>query len=105
MDTSINLSRLMPGARNSAKMCSTCQAGNPWPRFRAVLGAAANEETAVRTTISRVTLALLAATLVLAGTLAVRGQGPKRNALRDFMRQKLELSQKILEGVTVEDYG
>ena len=49
-------------------------------------------------------LALATVVLFQAGT-AWRAHGQVEGNLRPFMRQKLEYSQKILEGLTVEDYA
>jgi hypothetical protein len=42
-------------------------------------------------------------TIVL-GALSTRGAGPADEKRRVFMRQKLEFSKKVLEGLTLEDY-
>jgi hypothetical protein len=42
---------------------------------------------------------------ILLGGLAVSGRGQDGKGLRQFMRQKLEHSQRVLEGLTREDYA
>ena len=49
--------------------------------------------------------ALLALSLVLVGAFATRGQDQGQGGLRKFMRQKLEHSQKVLEGLALEDFA
>lgn len=49
--------------------------------------------------------ALLAVGLMLVAALVTRGQDPKRNELRMFMRQKLDCSERILEGLALEDFN
>lgn len=50
-------------------------------------------------------LALAALAAGLGATLASESQGQQGRALRRFMRQKLEYSQNILEGLALEDYA
>jgi hypothetical protein len=50
-------------------------------------------------------LGVLAFCTILIGGLAVSGRGQEGRALRQFMRQKLDHSQKVLEGLTREDYA
>ncbi len=51
-------------------------------------------------------LTLAAATLAVGlGTWNVPAQGQQGRALRKFMRQKLEYSQNILEGLALEDFA
>ena len=48
---------------------------------------------------------LLLLALVLAASVAVAFAQSKRNrAAKEFMREKLELSQKVLEGLALEDF-
>jgi hypothetical protein len=48
---------------------------------------------------------IVIATLVVAAGISVSIAQSKRNrAAKEFMRDKLELSQKVLEGVTTEDW-
>lgn len=54
-----------------------------------------------RTTRILLLLFLLA---VAAGFLAARAQSKRTRATREFMREKLALSQGVLEGLTTEDY-
>ena len=42
--------------------------------------------------------------IVVAGFLVGSGQSEQPNNVRDFMRAKLSHSQKVLEGLTTEDY-
>jgi cytochrome c556 len=42
--------------------------------------------------------------IVVAGVLARHGKSEPPNNVRDFMRAKLSHSQKVLEGLTTEDY-
>lgn len=49
---------------------------------------------------------LLAVIIIAAVGLAAGFAQSKRNrAAKEFMREKLELSQRVLEGLTMEDYG
>ncbi|MSU34952.1 MAG: hypothetical protein EXS36_07525 [Pedosphaera sp.] len=49
---------------------------------------------------------LLSDLLVVAAGISVALAQPKRNrASKEFMRDKLELSQRLLEGLATEDYG
>jgi hypothetical protein len=50
-------------------------------------------------------LAVLALAVLVAGLPAARGQVRSRVEVRKFMRQKLDLSKDVLEGLTIEDYG
>jgi cytochrome c556 len=60
-----------------------------------------NQEHEMKTiTTTALTLVLLLATSVMFST----GQNRKSRATKEFMRDKLELSQKILEGLANEDY-
>jgi hypothetical protein len=49
-------------------------------------------------------LALLILVAGLVGVYAARGRAQQRNELRDFMKQKLALSQAVLAGLTREEY-
>jgi cytochrome c556 len=51
-------------------------------------------------------LPLLLVGLVIIGTCVVTGRSapPKPNEVRDYMRAKLEHSQKVLEGLTLENF-
>src|SRR4051794_14528854 len=49
-------------------------------------------------------IAILVITLVLAGISLGLAQDRKSRATREFMRDKLENSQKILEGLALEDF-
>jgi hypothetical protein len=54
------------------------------------------------------TLSLAGLTLIAAGVVATRGQEPlpgQPGKRAQFMRQKLEFSKDILDGLTREDYG
>lgn len=42
--------------------------------------------------------------IVLAGLTAAVAQSKRQRAAREFMRDKLELSQRVLEGLATEDY-
>jgi hypothetical protein len=42
--------------------------------------------------------------VILAGVATTRGQDPASQKRRVFMRQKLEFSKRVLEGLTLEDY-
>lgn len=55
----------------------------------------------------RSVFAMFAATMffaLLAGISATRGFGQPKPTRADFMRQKLEFSKKVLEGLALEDY-
>ncbi len=58
----------------------------------------------MRRNASRIVPVVLAAGLMLAAAFVARGQDPQRNELRAFMRQKLDCSERILEGLTREDF-
>lgn len=47
---------------------------------------------------------LAAAILLVAGMTAAVAQSKRDRAAKEFMREKLELAQRLLEGVTTEDY-
>jgi len=49
--------------------------------------------------------ALAIVIMLLAGGVSLRVQGQVQGDLKPFMRQKLEHSQRILEGLTLEDYS
>jgi cytochrome c556 len=51
------------------------------------------------------TITLLAIALVLTGMSASLAQDRKSRATKEFMREKLENSQKILEGLALEDFN
>ena len=57
------------------------------------------------TNFSKVGPAILALSLVLVGAFATRGQDEGRGGLSRFMRQKLEHSQRVLEGLALEDFA
>lgn len=42
--------------------------------------------------------------LLLAGTSAGLAQSKRERAVKEFMREKLELAQRALEGITTEDF-
>lgn len=47
---------------------------------------------------------LVVAIIVIALAWPIRGQDDPGRSLRQFMRQKLDHSQKVLEGITLEDF-
>ena len=50
-------------------------------------------------------IALIAGTIILIVSLtATVGQSKRERAAKEFMRDKLELSQRVLEGIVTEDY-
>jgi cytochrome c556 len=49
-------------------------------------------------------LSLTIVLMVVAGLAATFAQTKRNRAAKEFMRDKLELSQRVLEGVTTEDY-
>lgn len=49
-------------------------------------------------------LALGLVAVLAAGMLGLSGQSKRQRAVKEFMRDKLELSQKVLEGLSMEDY-
>ncbi len=50
-------------------------------------------------------IALIAVAVILVGGLtAVIAQSKRERAAKEFMRDKLELSQRVLEGIVTEDY-
>ena len=50
-------------------------------------------------------IALIAAAVILVGSLtAAIAQSKRERAAKEFMRDKLELSQRVLEGIVTEDY-
>jgi len=53
------------------------------------------------------TRTLLLAVMIIAaiGLAAGFAQSKRNRAAKEFMREKLELSQRVLEGLTMEDYG
>jgi len=55
--------------------------------------------------LSKVGPALLVLSLIGVGAFATRGEGQDQGGLRKFMRQKLEHSQKVLEGLALEDFA
>jgi cytochrome c556 len=54
--------------------------------------------------MKRLTVAGVVA-ITMAGFLIVSGRSEQPNNVRDFMRAKLSHSQKVLEGLTTEDYN
>ena len=50
-------------------------------------------------------IALVAVAIILIGSLtATVAQSKRERAAKEFMRDKLELSQRVLEGIVTEDY-
>ena len=49
-------------------------------------------------------LILLGAVVLLLGFIVVSAQSRRNRVAKEFMRDKLELAQKLLEGVTTEDW-
>ena len=50
-------------------------------------------------------IALIAVAVILVGSLtAAIAQSKRERAAKEFMRDKLELSQRVLEGIVTEDY-
>ena len=50
-------------------------------------------------------IALIAVAIILIGSLtAAIAQSKRERAAKEFMRDKLELSQRVLEGIVTEDY-
>ncbi len=58
----------------------------------------------MRTALAKRLLTLSAFAMTLTVALATMGQNEPRSGLRKFMRQKLEHSQGILEGLTTENF-
>jgi hypothetical protein len=54
--------------------------------------------------ILRVAVASSLLVLVFVAVISTRVQGQQRSGLKEFMRVKLERSQKLLEGLTLENY-
>ena len=52
----------------------------------------------------RVVAALSLVSVTFLGMISTRVQGQQRGGLKQFMRQKLDHSQKLLEGLTLENY-
>jgi len=50
------------------------------------------------------TLLLIIVTVVVVGLAAAFAQTKRNRAAKEFMREKLELSQRVLEGLAIEDY-
>jgi hypothetical protein len=50
-------------------------------------------------------LLLATAAMIAVGLVAGLAQSKRNRAAREFMRDKLELSQRVLEGLATEDYG
>lgn len=53
---------------------------------------------------TRITIIACAALFTAVGLTALFAQSKRQQATKEFMRDKLELSQKVLEGLTTEDY-
>jgi len=49
-------------------------------------------------------LSLVIVLIVAAGLAAAMAQSKRNRAAKEFMREKLELSQRVLEGLATEDY-
>jgi hypothetical protein len=56
------------------------------------------------TTIGKSALIMLGVFTIFLGDLSTRGDGPADEKRRAFMRQKLEFSKQVLEGLTLEDF-
>jgi len=58
-----------------------------------------------RSTIARILIPICAVTLVaIVGVVAAFAQSKRNRAAKEFMRDKLELSQGVLEGLSTENY-
>ena len=49
-------------------------------------------------------LSVVAAVIIAAGLTVTQAQQRRQRANKEFMRDKLELAQRVLEGITMEDY-
>lgn len=79
-----------------------------WRKKRPFIAKAREEEITARFYVyceMKIRLLLLTVTLVVvAGLTATPAQSKRNRAAKEFMREKLELSQKALEGLALEDF-
>jgi hypothetical protein len=72
------------------------------PRWR---GSGHHDEDPMNRSTVIVVLPLLAVLAILGGVLGTAGAEQPPRTRKEFMRQKLAFSQKVLEGLTLEDFG
>src|SRR5690349_1298266 len=63
------------------------------------------QEIPMKATMMAKALRVLAASAILTSVVVVGARAQQGKALRQFMRQKLDHSQRVLEGLTREDYA